>query len=201
MKRIRNGLIFIFVLLIGMTINVNAESFDYYLTNSNNYEPVNKSDVKNIKRGDAIFVTAVVKNSSGVTGYKLNSGKLTIRWDDSVSLQEVNGKYYNDTISNISGLTLGSVNKTTNRLTIGEISSTGELNSGNNIIAEFKFVVLNEASSKEFKIYRMDGEDSLKCLTDQEEVVSCGDSLYSELKYSIAKSIDNKLSSIKIDGQ
>ena len=202
MKKIKDYLLtIIFVLLIGISFNVKAENFEYYITNSNNYEPINNNDVKNIKRGDTITVTAMLFNSDSVTGYKISSGKLTIRWDNEyLSLLEVNGKYYNDSISDIEGLTIASVNKEAKKLTINEIKSTGTLKSKLNKLVEFKFKVLETANFGETKIYQMDGEANLKCLTAEETTVSCGESSLSELKYNIMASNDNKLSSIKIDG-
>ena len=201
MKRIRNKILLLFVLIVGMTFNVKAGEFEYFITNSNNYEPINNSDVKETKRGDTITVTAMLHNGKLVTDYKISSGKLTIRWDDKfVSLQEVNGKYYNDSITDISGLTISSVNKSSNKLTIGEISSTGTLKTYLNKLVEFKFKVLDNASTGTFKIYQMDGEDSLKCTKNDGAVVSCGDSSLSELKYNISKSKINTLSAIKING-
>ncbi len=202
MKRIKNNLLLVlFILVIGFVFNVKAESFEYYITNSNNYEPINNSESKNITRGDTITVTAMLHNSNNATGYKIKSGKLTIRWDDKyLSLQEVNGKYYNDSISDVTSLNISSVNKTSNKITIGEISSTGTLKNNLNKLVEFKFQVLQDAPSGNTKIYQMDGEDNLKCLTSEEEAVSCGESSLSEIKYNISKSTVNKLSSIKIDG-
>ena len=157
MKRIRKSLLFIFLFVIGMAFNVKAANFEYYITNSNNYEPINNSDVKDVKRGDTIIVTAMLFNGDSVTDYKISSGNLTVRWDDKfLSLEEVNGKYYNESISDIPGLTLGGVNKINNKITFNEISSTG-LKDKVNKIAEFKFKVLETAESGETKIYQMDG--------------------------------------------
>ncbi len=198
MKKIKYLL---FILLMAITFNVKAAGFQYYITNSNNYEPINNSEKKNINRGDTITVTAMINNSDDVTTYTINSGKLTIRWDDKFfSLQEVDGKYYNDSISDIEGLKISSVSKLNNKITIGEISSTGTLKPRLNKLVEFKFKVLETASSGDTRIYQMDGEDNLKCLTG-DEIENCGESSLSELKYTIAKSTDNKLSSIKIDGK
>ena len=201
MRKIKNlFLVITFMFLIGVCWNVNAASFKYYITNSNNYEPINNSEVKSIQRGDTITVTAMLNNVDDVTTYNINSGKLTIRWDDKyLSLQEENGKYYDDSITDISGLSLSSINKSSNKLTIGEIKSTGTLKTKLNKIVQFKFKVLENASSGDFKVYQMDGEDNLKCLTG-DEIENCGESSLSELKYSIAKSTINTLSSIKING-
>ena len=202
MRRIKNLFLMIaFIFVIGITLNVQADGFEYYITNSNNYEPINNNDSKNIKRGDTIVVTAMLFNGDSVTDYKISSGKLTIRWDNKyVSLQEVNGKYYNNSISDITGLTIGSVNKSDSKITIGEISSTGTLKDKLNKLVEFKFKVLENAPGGETKIYQMDGEDKLECTTEETKV-SCGESSYSELKYNITKSAVNKLTSIIINGQ
>ena len=203
MRKIKNIiLIMLFIMLVGTGINVKAESFNYYISNSNNnYEHVDSS--KDIKRGDIILVTAIVDNKDNVSDYQLSDGKFTIRWDDKfVSLQEVNGKYYNDSITDINSLSIGGVNKVSNKLTISGITSTTPLKSGKNKLFEFKFQVLSNSPTGETKIYQMDGEDNLKCVnTKEENKVGCGESLLTELKYNVLKSTINKLSSIKINGQ
>ena len=203
MRKIKNILLItIFMLLVGVSFNVKAEQFDYYITNSNNYGQINNNDVKSIKRGDTITVTAMLRNGDDVANYKINSGKLTIRWDDKyLSLQEVNGKYFNDSISDVLGLTFSSINKSSNKITINEISSSGILKAKLNKLAEFKFKVLETASFGETKIYQMDGEDNLKCMNSEEAIIPCGESLLSELKYNILKSTNNKLSRILVDGK
>lgn len=205
MKRIKNVLLItIFIFLIGITFNVKAESFNYYLSNSTqNYEYVDRNSNKaiNLKRGDTILVTAVLDNKNTSGNYKLNSGKLTVRWDDKfLSLEEVNGKVYNDSISDVAGLTIGSVNKSNSKVTLSDISSTGLLINGKNKLVEFKFIVIESSNSGTTKVYQMDGEDSLKCLNPTDNI-NCGESQYSELKYNITKSTVNKLSMIKLDGQ
>lgn len=200
MKRIKIMFLAItFILLIGIGFNVKADGFQYYLTNSNNYEPTNNNERKNINRGDTIVVTAMINNSNDGVDYTISSGKLTIRWDEKyLSLQEVNGKYYNDSVSDISGLTLSSINKTINKISIGEISSTGTLKEKLNKIAEFKFQVLSDSSTGNTKVYRMDGEDYLN-LSKNGDTIKV-DSILTELKYNVIKSTENRLSSIKIDG-
>lgn len=205
MRRIKNVLLItIFIFLIGITFNVKAESFNYYLSNSaQNYEYVDRNSNKaiNLKRGDTILITAILDNKNTDGNYKLNSGKLTVRWDDKfLSLEEVNGKVYNDSISDVAGLTIGSVSKSNSKVTLSDISSTGLLINGKNKLVEFKFVVIESSNSGTTKVYQMDGEDSLKCL-DSTETINCGESQYSELKYNITKSTVNKLSMIKLDGQ
>ena len=206
MERIKKYLLVtLLVLLMGITIDVNAENFNYYLSNSEqNYEFVNQNNNKavNIKRGDTIKVVAIIDNKDNVTNYHINNGKLTIRWEENyLELQSVNGKYYNDSITDITGLSIGSANKTNNKLTISGISSTGVLKSGKNKIVELTFKVLENATAGDTKIKQMDGEDDLKCQTDQEEtIVNCGESLYSEIKYTLAKSTITKLTSVKING-
>lgn len=205
MKRIKNVLLItIFIFLIGITFNVKAESFNYYLSNSaQNYEYVDRNSNKaiNLKRGDTILITAILDNKNTDGNYKLNSGKLTVRWDDKfLSLEEINGKVYNDSISDVAGLTIGSVSKSNSKVTLSDISSTGLLINGKNKLVEFKFVVIESSNSGTTKVYQMDGEDSLKCL-DSTETINCGESQYSELKYNITKSTVNKLSMIKLDGQ
>ena len=205
MKRIKKYLLII-MFILGISFNVKAANFNYYLSNSEqsyNYVDKNTNKAISVKRGDIIVVTAIVDNKDNVSSYQINKGKLNIRWDEKFfDLQQVNGKYYNDANTDISGLVLENVNKTNNKLTIGKISSTGSLKNGKNKIVEFKFQVLNSATTGTSKIYQMDGEDSLTCIETNAETneINCGESLYSELKYIIEKSNINKLSSIKING-
>ncbi len=200
MKRIR---LILFILLLGVTFGVKAENFNYYLSNSEqNYEHVDKNNTKtvNIKRGDTVTVVAILDNKDNVTDYKLNSGKLTVRWDDKYfKLEEVNGKNYDSSISDIEGLTIENVNKGSNKITLNNISSTGVLKSGKNKLVQFKLKVMDNSNTGTTNIYQMDGEDSLKCISG-ENTVNCGESLYSELKFNIEKSKVNKLTAIKIDG-
>lgn len=201
MKRIKNiCLILICLFVIGVSYNVKAEQ--YYITNSNNYEPTNNNDRKNINRGDTIVVTAMINNSSDVADYRINSGKLTVRWDkEYLRLLEVNGKYYNDSVSDISGLNFSSIDRTTEKISIGEISSTGTLKGKLNRIAEFRFQVLDSSPAGNMRIYRMDGEDSINLIKLSDNSIIKVDSVLTELKYNVAKSTENKLSSIKIDGK
>ena len=203
MKKIKNFcLVIICLFIIGISFNVKADGFQYYLTNSNNYEPTNNNDRKNINRGDTIVVTAMINNSGDATDYKINSGKLTVRWDNKyLRLLEVNGKYYNDSISDISGLNLSSIDRTTEKISIGEISSTGTLKGKLNKIAEFKFQVLENAPAGNMRIYRLDGEDSINLIKTSDNSNTKVDSVLTELKYNVVKSTENKLSSIKIDGK
>ena len=203
MKRMKNiCLMLVCLFIIGISFNVKADGFQYYLTNSNNYEPTNNNDRKNINRGDTIVVTAMINNSGDVTDYKINSGKLTVRWDNKyLRLLEVNGKYYNDSISDISGLIFSSIDRTNEKISIGEISSTGTLKGKLNKIAEFRFQVLENAPSGNMRIYRMDGEDSINLVKTSDNSNTKVDSVFTELNYNVSKSTENKLSSIKIDGK
>lgn len=203
MKRIKiMFLVMTFMLLIGISFNVKADGLEYYLTNSNNYEPTNNNDRKNINRGDTIVVTAMINNSGDATDYKINSGKLTVRWDNKyLRLLEVNGKYYNDSVSDISGLNFSSIDRTIEKISIGEISSTGTLKGKLNKIAEFRFQVLDSSPAGNMRIYRMDGEDSINLIKLSDNSIIKVDSVLTELKYNVAKSTENKLSSIKIDGK
>ncbi len=122
MKRIKNMLLITIVtLLLGLSINVKAEEFKYYLSNDEqNYDYVDKNSVKtvNVKRGDTVIVTAVLNNKDNASGYKISNGKLTVRWDEKFfSLEDVNGKAYDDTITDLSGLTVGSLEKGTRKET------------------------------------------------------------------------------------
>lgn len=201
MKRIK---FLIFILLLGVTFSVKAESFNYYLSNSEqSYDYVDKNSNKatNVKRGDFIYVTAILDNKDNVVDYKLNGGKLTVRWDEKyLALESVNGKDYDDSITDINPLKIEGVNKGSNKITLSDISSTSALKSGKNKLVQLKFVVLSTASASSTKIYQMDGEDTLKC-NNGIDIINCGDSLYSEIKYNITKSTINKLSAIKIDGE
>lgn len=202
MKRIRKNILFIFVLLVGFTFNVKAENFNYYLSNSNqNYEYVDKNNNKtiNVEKGDIVKVVVILDNKENVNGYHLQNGKITVNWDEKVlSLQETNGKLYNDAITDISGLTIGSTSKTINKITFKNITSTGFLKTGKNKVVELQFKVLKNTPATVTKIYQNAGEDSFKCVRE-DETINCGESLYSELKYNITKSTVNKLTSIKID--
>lgn len=203
MKILRKNLLFIFVLLIGITINVKAENFNYYLSNGeSNYEIGDTNKVTNLKRGDIVKITAIIDNKDNVNNLRINGGKLTVRWDSKIfSLKEINGKYYDDSISDISGLTIGSINRESSKIVMNDISSTGFIKSGMNKIVQFNFLVLQTADATSGRIYRMDGEDSLKCYSlEEDKTINCGESLYSEFKYNVTKSTINKLSSIKIDG-
>ena len=206
MRKIKNILLLGVLLIVGFTYNVKAESLEYYLTTKDrNFEYVSKDSVKlnNVKKGDYVYVTAVINYKDVQKNYKLSSGKLTIRWDDkAMSLQDVNGKTYNDSVSNITGLTIGSVNKESSKLTLNGITSSGSLTEGKNKLVEFKFLVSDNASG-ETKIYQMDGEDSLNCVATNEEApepVKCADSAYSEIVLNVSKSTENRLSGIKING-
>lgn len=210
MKRIEKSfLICIFVLIVGIAFDVKAENFNYYLTNeAQNYKYVSKDNSKaiNVKKGDIVTVKAIIDNKDNAKNYIIKNGKLTIRWDEKFfELQKINGKYYDEGSTDLVLLKLENVNKEANKITIGSISSDEPMMQGMNNILDFKFKVLDDASGTG-KIYQMDGEDNLKCIikgTDEEanhEEVKCGDSLYSELKYTIEKSTVNKLSSIKING-
>ena len=211
MKRIKYVLL-IFILF--MTINVKAESIDYYLSNSaQNYEYVNKDNNKaiNVKRGDYIYVTAMFNHKDLLEYFMLDGGKLTVRWDEKyLSLEEVDGKYYSLVNSDLKNLKVGSVSKFSNRVVLNDLSDrTHYLNEGKLKVVEFKFRVLDSAPSGTAKIYQMDGEDTLECegvtgaggVNSPPTTFKCSTSLYSELKYNVSKSTVNKLTMIKIDGQ
>ena len=199
MKRIRFLILF---LLLGITFTVKAENINYYLSNSaQNYEYVDKNSNKavNIKRGDIITITAVINNKDNSSDLKINNGKLTIRWDDKyLVLLETNGRYYNETISDVNGLLINSANKVNNRITITGITSTGYLKSGINKLIDFKFKVLSDAPASNTKIYQMDGEANIE-LINSSQVKLNYENLYSEIKYNVTKSTVNSLSMIKID--
>jgi hypothetical protein len=207
MRRIRNiMLVAVFMLLIGVSFNVKAETFNYYLSNSKqNYEYVDKNSNQavDVKRGDTVVVTVVLDNKDNLSNYKINSGKMTIRWDEKyLSLDDIDSKPYTDSISDVGSLTIGTVNKGTNKITLNNISSANSLKPGINKLVQYNFHVLENATSGVTKIYQMDGEDNLKCYNETEDkTINCGESLYGEIKLNVAKSSVNKLSMIKIDDQ
>ena len=198
----RNILLILLLMLIGMTTNVKADGFNYYLSNKdNNYEIVDKKTVS-IRRGSDIYVTSVIDNTSNINTYQLGKGKLTIRWDESVlELVKVDDKYYDASDNDFSSITYNNVDKTNNKLVIHEFASEEIVKSGKNKLVTFKFHVLDNAKFGETKIYEMDGEDSINCFdTNEERTITCAESMYSELKFNIEKSNVNTLSNIKING-
>ena len=146
----------------------------------------------NVNRGDYINVVAVINGLN--TSYRLDKGKLTVRWDsDYVDLVETNGKYFN------SSLSYTSISKVSGKLTIGGFSSSNLISSSKANLFELKFQVLKTAGANSFKIYQMDGEDSINCVDNDNSSYECAESLYTELKYNVSKSNNNKLSAIKLD--
>ena len=200
-------LLIISLFIVSISFSVKADGYNYYLSNKSlNYEYVEKNsiNVMNVQRGDVIYVTSVINNTGGdVVNYQLGHGKLTLRWDANyVDLVEIDGKYFNTSNSSFSNLEVTSVNKTSGKLTIGDFSSSEMIKFGKNNLINFKFKVLENANISSFKIYQMDGEDTINCFdTVNNKTIKCAESLYSELKYNVEKSSNNKLSSIKLNNQ
>ena len=201
MKKIKNiCLMIICLFIIGISYNVKADTIKYYLSTAGlNYNYVSKDNVKesNVKRGDYITVTAVIDYSDGSETYRFDKGKLTLRWDNKY-LKFVD---YDTNNSNFSGISLKSVSKEASKIVISEISAGESIKSGKSILAEFKFQVLENSNTGSTRIYQMDGEDKLTFVKNSDDTSIEIDSQYSELKYNILKSSNNKLSSIKLDGR
>lgn len=191
-------LLLIFIIFI--TFNVKADNIGYYLSNSElnyNYDSV-PNEIK-VKRGDYIYVTAVINDVQG-NNYKLKDGRVTVRWDSSyLELVSTNNQYYSLDKSSFTNLVVTENSKTNSKITL-DYSSDEEIKQGINKLMEFKFHVLDNSKTGSTKIYEMDGEASIKCLKE-EETIECGTSYNTELKYNIESSIINTLSSIKIDGK
>ena len=199
-------LLIISMFILGINYTVNASNYNYYISNRDlNYDYVDKNNVTpiNVQRGDYIYVTSIISSDNTSIGYQLGKGKLTLRWDASfVDLVETDGKYYNINSSNFTNLMINSINKTSGKLTINEFSSNDTIKLGKNKLLEFKFQVLKNASINTFKIYQMDGEDSINCFdSENNKDIKCTESLYSELKYNVQKSSNNKLANIKLNNQ
>ena len=200
MKRIKNiCLMLVCLIVIGITYNVKADTIKYYLSAKElDYNYVNKDNAKEtkIKRGDYVSVLAMLDYSEGTESYKINNGKLTIRWDN----KYFNLIDYNTNNSILSNISSSSVNKESSKIVISDLNSAENIRNGKNVLVEFKFQVIDNASSGSTKIYQMDGEDNLNIVKLSDESTFKLDSLYTEMKYNVTKSSENRLSSIKIDG-
>ena len=201
MKKIWYYLLIMFIVLtIG---EVKADGLEYYLSTNNlnyNYYSNDANKIENIKRGDYIYVTAMINNSSNISNYMLEKGKLILRWDEKV-LELVDfddGKNYNIKNSDYSTINVGDVKKTNNRLTIPNFTTTSIIQNGKSKLIEFKFHVLDNANAGLTKIYEMDGDGEIYCLNENESY-RCGESYRTDLQFNIQKSSVNKLSNIKID--
>ena len=199
MKRIKNiCIMLVFLFTLGITYNVKADTIKYYLsTKGLDYNYVSKENAKDVsvKRGDTILVSAILDYSDGEEAYGFDKGKLTIRWDD---------KYLNlieyTKGSSLSSMQLNSVNKTSDKIVINNLSANEVIKSGKNILVEFKFQVLENSNTGSTKIYQMDGEDSINLIKTSDTSNIRVDSLYTEVKYNVSKSTENRLSSLKING-
>ena len=207
MRKIKNiYLIIVSLFILGISYNVNADTVNYYLsTKDSNYNYIKKENVKelNVKRGDYINVAAIINSTNSTNNsYQLDKGKLTIRWDEKyVELKEVNGKYYDILGSDFENIQINSSNKESNKFVISEFTSNSLIKSDKNVLMVFKFQVLENASSGIGRIYQMDGEDSITYLSKTEDdKVLKSESLYSEIKFNVTKSSENRLSSIKVGG-
>lgn len=192
------SLIFTFILFLNL--KVNADSIGYYLSNAElNYNYDSVPSVINVKRGDYIYVTAIINDVTG-SSLTLKNGRVTVRWDNSyLELVPTNNLYYNLEKSSFSNLLVAENSRTNNKITL-DYTSNELIKQGINKLMEFKFRVLNNSKTGVTKIYEMDGETSVNCLQDDKEIL-CGNSYNSELKYNIESSEINTLSSIKIDGK
>lgn len=190
------SLILIFIAFL--TINVKAIDVGYYLSNAElNYNYDSAPNEINVKRGDYIYVTAIINDVQG-NGLTLKNGRVTVRWDyDYLELVSIDGKNYSLEKSSFSNLTVTEKSRTSNRITL-DYSTNEIINQGINKLMEFKFRVLDNAKSGSTKIYEEDGEADVNCLKD-EEAIACGTSYNSELKYNVESSKINTLSNIKID--
>ena len=199
MKKIKNiCLILVCLFVIGITSNVKADTIKYYLsTKGLDYGHVSKDSAKetSVKREDTITVAAVLEYSGSET-YKLDKGKLTVRFDNKyLKLLD-----YSTSNSPYSSISLKSVSNESSKIVISDLTTDENVKSGKNILVEFKFQVLTDAPAGSMKIYQQDGEDYLNLIKQDNDTIKV-DSLYTELKYNVSKSTNNKLSSIKIDGK
>ena len=200
MKKNKCLLNLVLTLILCLTINVKADNLGYYLSNSElnyNYDSA-PSSIK-VKRGDYIYVTAIINDSIG-SNLNLSSGKVTVRWDEkSLELVAVsNDTYYSVVKSDFKNLDIKEDARTNNRITLS-YETDEAIKQGVNKLMEFKFHVLSDAKTGEVKIYELDGETSINCISNEEKT-PCGNSYNSELKYTIEGSNVNTLSSLKIDG-
>ena len=191
----------ILAFILCLSFNVKAENMGYYLSNSNqnyNYDSASKEIM--VKRGDYIYVTSVINHVSE-SELKLQKGRLTVRWDSNqLELASYGDNFYSTSSSNFANLNITVDSKTDNKITLNYTADDTIIN-GINKLVEFKFHVLDNAKLGTFKIYEMDGEDSITCLGEGDISIPCGNSYYSELKYNIESSKVNTLSSLKIDGK
>ena len=194
MKKIKNVCITIICLfIIGIGYNVKADTMKYYLSTKDlNYAYVSKPSEVSVKRGDYVTVTAVLDYSEGTDSYKINNGNITVRWDE----EHLKFVDYSTVLSSISTPT---VNKSSNKIAISNLSSTENILSGKNNLIDFKFQVLTDSSIGSTKIYQTDDDGTLNLKSDNANLDIKTQNI--ELKYNISKSTENKLSSIKIDGQ
>ena len=186
--------------LLCLTFNVKAESLGYYLSNNElNYNYDSAPQAIGVKRGDYVYVTAVINDVSG-SNLSLLNGRVTVRWEENyLQLVSVSDKYYSLDKSDFKNLEVKEESKTNSKITLN-YSSNEAIKQGINKLMEFKFLVLENAPSSTTKIYEMDGETSVTCLKEEQEI-SCGNSYNSELKYTIKSNDINTLSTLKIDGK
>ena len=186
--------------LLCLTFNVKAESLGYYLSNNElNYNYDSAPQAIGVKRGDYVYVTAVINDVSG-SNLSLLNGRVTVRWEENyLQLVSVSDKYYSLDKSDFKNLEVKEESKTNSKITLN-YSSNEAIKQGINKLMEFKFLVLENAPSSTTKIYEMDGETSVNCLKEEKEI-SCGNSYNSELKYTIKSNDINTLSTLKIDGK
>ena len=200
MKKIKNiCLMLVCLFVIGITSNVKADTIKYYLsTKGLDYGYVSRDSAKetSVKRGDTITIAAVLEYSGGTETYKLDKGKLTVRFDNKF-FKLVDYSTSNSAYSTIS---LKSVSSESSKIVIEDLTTTENVKSGKNILVEFKFQVLSDSQAGSTKIYQQDGEDYLNLIKQDNDTIKVN-SLYTDLKYNVSKSTNNKLSSIKVDGK
>lgn len=200
LKKNRFLLVLITIFVLFLNITVNADNVGYYLSNAelNYYYDSAPNEIK-VKRGDYIYVTAIINDVTG-NNFTLKNGRVTVRWDNNyLELVPTNNLYYSLDKSSFSNLLVTENSRTNNKITL-DYTSDNLINQGINKLMEFKFRVLDNSKTGLTKIYEMDGETSVNCIKDEKEIL-CGNSYNSELKYNILSSKVNTLSSIKIDGK
>ena len=200
LKKNRFLLVLITIFVLFLNITVNADNVGYYLSNAElNYYYDSAPNEINVKRGDYIYVTAIINDVTG-NNFTLKNGRVTVRWDNNyLELVPTNNLYYSLDKSSFSNLLVTENSRTNNKITL-DYTSDNLINQGINKLMEFKFRVLDNSKTGLTKIYEMDGETSVNCIKDEKEIL-CGNSYNSELKYNILSSKVNTLSSIKIDGK
>ena len=198
MRKIIVSFVLTFILMMG--INVYASGVVYYLSNSEMsyfYYDKNNAKTYTVKRGDYIYVTAVLDNDG--TSYTLKSGKITLRWDEAaLSLVNDNGYYK---LVDYSTVTMtGSPTITSNKISFNYTLNESLLSNKSKLF-QFKFKILDNAPMGTYRIFQMDGEDSLSCIDNSNTSSVCANSYYTEIRYKVEGSSNNYLKDIRIDNR